>query len=110
MKNVLFSIIPVILIAFLFSLPESGKELENKSNYAESISEGIPLIVDFSVVCTEDRATDPVCAAGGPGSESCSYTAGPFSCEVSCRENYYSCCSLSNGCTCIPESTPGEGG
>ncbi|HEY2737927.1 MAG TPA: hypothetical protein VGK45_05940 [Thermoanaerobaculia bacterium] len=50
------------------------------------------------------------CVAGGPGSASCSVTAGAagvtLSCSVSCGSGYFSCCTI-NGCHCNKSAAKG---
>lgn len=45
-----------------------------------------------------------LCLSGGPGSSNCNIATSvagvEFSCDVTCRDGYYACCSV-NGCHCV---------
>lgn len=58
----------------------------------------VPSISLSFIDCTSDGPDD--CAAGGPGSTSCSYTIGPVECSVECGSGWHSCCGASMGCKC----------
>lgn len=79
-----------------------------------------PLEIIDSGMCSSDDSKDPLwCMSGGPGAQSCSWSAGGLgplqggSCSVTCMIGYYACCGPAFGsryCSCVYTGTGIGGG
>lgn len=72
--------------------------MRNSSRFKIKLAAVIVIALAAFVNPRTATADPPSCEAGGPGADSCSLES---SCNVTCLEPSFACCSRDYGCYCV---------
>ncbi|MBN1184635.1 MAG: hypothetical protein JXB49_20245 [Bacteroidales bacterium] len=92
MKKLIVGLGVVIMLTTLFiDFRSIAAQLDNNNLSIKDLA---------TLAIASGESSSPTCITGGPGSTSCSFTAGPVSYGVTCSDGYYACCNYT-GAACI---------